>query len=174
MITVRLLEGVYREACERPGAEALTLEEAFELGACSYLENPRKKKLLLEGNTEERLEDLLLMLAQTQASYGVLRTWQATEGKDYAAGREEYKALADALQRMEHGTARGRKEIEALSTQVTRLEAKLRARGGDPEGIEPPFPASVSRPPLASPADSSDTTSDRGILRKLWRYIAPK
>lgn len=175
MIRARLPGSVYQKARERPGAEKLSLKEAFLVGASSYLESPRKKKLLLEGYQEERLENLLLMLAQSRASYGVLKSWQATEGKDYAAGREEYKALADALERMEQGVIPTlREEIEALSKEVVKLEAKLRERGRDLEEIEPPFPASVSRPQLASPTDSSGgAVSGMSILRKLWNRLIP-
>lgn len=165
MITVRLPEDVYREV-KRQSADALSPERALQRGFLSYLHQPERTKLLMDGTLEERLEDLLLMLAQTRASHGVLRTWEVSDEEDHVSSREEYTILADELRRMEQGPlARLEKEIKTLSVDVAQLEARLRARGADPDLIEPPFPVGVTRPPVS-------TASAPGFLRRLWYSVA--
>ena len=165
MITVRLPEDIYQEVVCRQRGEDI-LERALTRGLRSYLEHPKKTRLLMDGTTEERLEDLLLMLAQTRASYGVLRTWEVSDEEDHTSSREEYTILADELQRMERGPlAQLEREIKALSAEIGQLEAELRARGGDPEGIEPPFPVGVNRIDYA-PAP------EPGGLRRLWHRVS--
>lgn len=169
MVAIKILREAYSEAREKPGAAGLSPERAFRKGAGSYLEHPRVTKLIMDGSPEERANDVLLMLAQTRASYGVLKTWEATEGREYRASREEYTAMADELERMERGpVAKLRAEVETLSREVTALEASLRARGGDPGEINPPFPKTVTRPSLAAP----EPVEERGILARIWRRIA--
>jgi hypothetical protein len=156
------------EAARRIGDLGLSLEEVFERGARSYLEQPKVTKLAMEGTHDERLENLVLMLAQTRAAYGVLRSWEATEGRDYASGRDEYTGLAHELEAMEKETISPlRQEIEGLSRQVVRLEEELRSKGENPDEIEPPFPKSVTRPPIETAAPEEE----RGFLAGLWHRI---
>lgn len=167
MITVRLPEDVYREV-QRQGVYTLSPEQALRRGLLSYLYQPKRTKLLMDGTQEERLEDLLLMLAQTRASHGVLRTWEVSDKEEHASSREEYQILADELRRMEQGPLpRLEKEIKGLSMEVTQLEARLRARGADPDLIEPLFPVGVARPPVAT-----SSTPLPGLLRRLWYSVA--
>lgn len=169
MLTIRVPEDVYREILNRLGSDVPSLECALEEGASSYLNHPRVVKLSLDGPLETRMEELMLMLAQTQASQGVLEIWRATEGRDYSAGREEYVALAGELERLEKGPARRlRGEVEALSREVAKLEASLRASGGDPEEIEPTFPKTVTRPVLEA---EREPVARQGALKRLLEEV---
>lgn len=162
MITVRIPGDVYREVRQQ-GGDTISPESALQRGLLSYLRQPKKTKLLLDGAPEERLDDLLLMLAQTRASHGVLRHWKSSEEKDHAGDREEYEILADELERIQQGPlVRLEKEIKALSVQVARLETRLRASGADPDQVEPPFPVGVSRPTTVTPSAPTP-----GLLRRL-------
>jgi len=165
MLTVRIPADVYRNVLNRLRPNVPLPERALEKGANSYLNHPRVVKLSLDGTREERLEELMLMLAQTQASQGVLEIWKATEGRDYSAGREEYVALAKELESLEQGPVRRLKaEVEAFSREVTELEAELRASGGDPEEVQPPFPKTVTRPVLSAEKSPAER---RGALKRL-------
>ncbi|WP_273842945.1 hypothetical protein [Rubrobacter calidifluminis] len=162
---------VMSEAIRRLEMLGLSAEEVFERGARSYLEQPKVKKLAMEGSAKERLENLVLMLAQTRASYEVLELWQATEGHEYASGRDEYTDLAGELEKMEKQTVRPlRDEIEALAREVALLEEELRRRGGDLDRIEPPFPKSVTRPVLEMEAPEEP----RGFFGSLWHRLTSR
>lgn len=166
MITVRIPGDVYREV--QQGTDTLSPELALQRGLLSYIRQPKKTKLLLDGTPEERLDDLLLMLAQTRASHGVLRYWQISEEKDHAGGREEYGILADELQCIQQEPlARLEGEIKTLSVQVTQLETKLKTSEADPDRIEPPFPVGISRPTTVPPSASTP-----GVLGRLWHRVA--
>ncbi len=89
MITVRLPEDVYRVIRQQQGADTLAPERALQRGLRSCLDHPRKVGLLMDGTLEQRLDDLLLVLAQTRASCGVLRVRQASEEKDHTSSRKE-------------------------------------------------------------------------------------
>lgn len=168
-VVVKILREAYSEAHEQPGTTEASPEQALRKGVRSYLDHPRIKKLLMKGSPEERANDVLLMLAQTCASYGMLKTWEATEGPTYRASREEYTAMADELERMERGpVTRLRAEIETLSREVTVLETKLRDQGGHPEAVQPPFPKTVIRPPRVFPNGPAE---ERSILARIWRRI---
>jgi len=163
MVTVRVHEELYREL-----RQALEPEAAFEKGARSYLERPRVRKLSLEGSPEQRLDELMLMLAQTRAACGVLKTREATEGRDYAAGREEYTTLADELESLQAEASGLEEQVASLAREVAGLEAGLIARGGDPGPVEPPFPKSVTRPHPATPP----APERGGLLARLWRRVS--
>jgi cell division protein FtsB len=169
MTTIRVPEQFYRELRESLGPDACPPEVAFARGAHSHLEQPRVSKLSLERTPEERLDELMLMLTQTKAAYGVLKIWEAAEGKDYAAGREEYTALAEELERLQAKASRLKDDVESLAREVARLEAGLRDRGGDPGLVGPPFPRSVTRPPLET---SRPGPKRGGLLVRLWRRVS--
>lgn len=164
ILTVRIPREDYEEIEGHPGG----VSRAFRRGTGSYLEHPRVIKLMMNGSPEERLDDVLLMLAQTRASYGVLRTWEASESPKYRANREEYVALANEYEKLDREVVPDlKKEVRALRREVVELEARLEAGGGDPGEIEPPFPGGVSRPSSLPP----DEKPERSPLRKLWRRL---
>lgn len=162
---IRITEGGYRQVRERLGQHAPSRDEAFERGARCYLEHPKIMKLMMGGAPEERLDDLLLMLVQSRASYEMIKLWNATKGKDYAATREEYVALADEFEWLQERASRLEAEIKALSGEVTELEERLWGLGGDPATVEPP--KSVTRPSL----EVSTPAPRQGLLGKLWRLM---
>lgn len=168
MIIVCVTEAAYREIRERLGHDAPSPEKVFEEGARSYLEHPSVTKLMMGGAPEERLDELVLMLAQSRASYEVIEIWNATEGRDYVATREEYSALADEFERLQGQRSRLEAEIKALSRQVTELERRLRGLGGDPDTVGPPFPKAVVRQPLVDSAP----VSTQGLSTRLWRRLS--
>lgn len=165
MLKIRLPRNAYGQMLKHSGPGDSWQGRAFERGARSYLDNPRVAKLSLGGDREERLEELMLMLAQTRASRGVLEVWKCTEGRDYSAGRDEYVALARELESLERGPVmRLRAEVEALSRDVAELEARLRASGGDPEAVKPPIPSTVIRPILDVRTGAAER---RGVFKRL-------
>jgi hypothetical protein len=164
---IQLLRGIYEDARDLPGARDLSPDEALRRGIISYLEQPRVTKLRMGGTLEERLDELVLALAQEQAAYGVLRSWDAAEGEEYGASRDEYSKLADELERLEGEVApQLRAEIGETVRDIVSLEATLRERGGNPEEIEPPFPPGVARPAPPAPPQ------EEGMLRRLWRRFS--
>lgn len=166
--SIRLLREVYEGASERPGARDVSPDEALRRGLASYLEQPRITKLRMGGTLEERLDELVLALAQQQAAYGVLRGWEATEGEEYGESREEYDRLAGELERLEGEVApQLRAEIGELAQEVVELEEVLRERGGNPEEITPSFPPGVTRPSRTPPASVRRQT----LLRRIWGRI---
>lgn len=168
-MTITIPEDLYRNALNRLGPNAPSLERILEEGAGSYLSHPRVVKLSLDGTREDRLEELMLMLAQARASQGVLDIWKATEGRDYSAGREEYVALARELESLEQGPVmRLKAEVEALSHEVTELESRFRVSGGDPEEMEPSFPKTVTRPVLGA---EREPDAPRGALKRLLEGV---
>lgn len=168
MTILRVTREDYRE---RLGPDAPSPEEVFERGARSYLEHPRVTKLTAQGTPEERLDELVLMLAQNRASYGVIRMWNATEGRDYAATREEYTALADEFERLQAVASQAEAEIRALSGEVAKLEAKLRDAGVDPDEVLPPWPQTVARPAAVIRASSREDNALRGLWERLLSRI---
>ena len=168
MLIVRVPGEAHRKVRERLEQDAPSPEEVFERGARSYIEHPRVVKLTMGESPEERMEELLLMLAQNRASCGVMEIWNATEGRDYAATREEYTALADEFEQLQEQRARLEAEIKALSRKVTQLETNLRELGGEPDTVGPPFPRGVARPPL----EVSTPEHKQGLLGEIWRRLS--